>query len=1212
MRVTNRILRVALLSLACFVGGIAWAKGQDATNGASGPPPVTAEEVQVRLDALDPTDTTTAAAYKEALAQLDRAKAAKARTDDFTSQTNQAPAMLASIRQELSLPPAPVSLEIEADAPLIQYEQGEAKAEAQLQASRDQLAQLQSEASKRQERRTQIPASLAQSRQKLAELDDSLNALPPADAVDLTEADRARRMVLRATRQAVVAEIAALEAEQASYDARRELLPARTDRANRQVSINEQLVNTWRDRVAARRQQEAEKAARDAAKAAKEAAREHPVLQAFAAESKQIAETRASADGVPQKITNVKARLDGVNSQLSDLTKRYLRMRKRIETTGLNRATGLAFRREFESLPDTGALRRRLREAQRELEDAQYAAIERGDEREQASRIDDVVRDLLDQIAATGAKAPEFEFVARELANARKKLLEDLVSDSDTYSFELDQLVQSSDRLYKGATEYETFIGERILWVRSIASGRSHGDAERRTLEGNRPSFVTRAAKAVRWQLNPKAWSDAWSRTRDEAFSHPGQSAFGAAVLLLGFLLIWPARRGLGRLGELVGRYKTDRLRHTVEALVLTVLVSWPIPALIWAVGWLLARPTDQPEQALALGAGVRGAALLLFPLLFAYQFFRPLGIADAHFRWSQAAMKSLRRHLRWFVPAYSALIALVVAVDYRGEEDADATLGRLAFTAAMLALAAFLQRVLRPHGAVLGDYLKRVEDTWIDRLKYLWYPVFTGVPLALTLVGWLGYYYTSIHLESRFELSLVLILGLVLANGLLMRWLFVARRNVAVEDAKRRREQATPEQAAERPTPIDADKLNLPAISLQTQQLFRLAILLGSVVGLFAIWAGVLPALRMLDRLVVYPEFRIVEANDLEVIPELEPTTTGDAAADPGAATSQPASGQPAPAQASGGSATPAPGLVNPAASMVEQSAAESATSEEALPDTRVVTLADLGLAAILLIATFAAFRNLPGLIEIAVLQRLPLDAGSRYALSTVIRYLIAIVGIMAALGAVGISWSRVQWLAAALTFGLAFGLQEIFANFVSGLIILAERPIRIGDTVTVGGVSGSVTRVRMRATTITDWDRKELVIPNKTFITGEVINWTLSDPILRVTVPVGVSYDSDPRRVEAILLKIAAEHPIVLADPAPRAPFMRFGDSTLDFELRVYIPHIDHFLPVRHDLHLRIMEAFREAGIEIAFPQRDLHIRSAGPITELLSKHVDPAAAE
>jgi potassium efflux system protein len=213
---------------------------------------------------------------------------------------------------------------------------------------------------------------------------------------------------------------------------------------------------------------------------------------------------------------------------------------------------------------------------------------------------------------------------------------------------------------------------------------------------------------------------------------------------------------------------------------------------------------------------------------------------------------------------------------------------------------------------------------------------------------------------------------------------------------------------------------------------------------------------------------------------------------------------------------------------------------------------------------------------------------------MTSIARYTIMVVGVIVAFGAIGIGWSKVQWLVAAMTVGLGFGLQEIFANFVSGLILLFERPIRVGDTVTVGGVSGDVTRIRIRATTITDWDRKELVIPNKEFVTGQVINWSLSDTTLRIILPVGIAYGSNVELAEELLYKVAREHKRVLTEPEPRVLFMGFGDSSLNFELRVFIPSIDYFLQARHELNKAIDRAFREADVEIAFPQRDIHVRS------------------
>src|SRR5690606_34415174 len=218
-------------------------------------------------------------------------------------------------------------------------------------------------------------------------------------------------------------------------------------------------------------------------------------------------------------------------------------------------------------------------------------------------------------------------------------------------------------------------------------------------------------------------------------------------------------------------------------------------------------------------------------------------------------------------------------------------------------------------------------------------------------------------------------------------------------------------------------------------------------------------------------------------------------------------------------------------------------------------ISLADaLGALFIIVVALLLA-GNLPGLLEVSVLSRLQLAQGSAYAITMLLSYIIVGVGFVAMLGTLGVSWDKLQWLVAALSVGLGFGLQEIFANFVSGLIILFERPMRIGDTVTVGNLSGTVSRIRIRATTITDFDRKEIIVPNKTFVTSQLINWSLSDTVTRVTITIGVAYGSDLELVRRLLLQAAHENPRVLRDPAPLVVFLNFGASTLDHELRVHV---------------------------------------------------------
>jgi len=241
---------------------------------------------------------------------------------------------------------------------------------------------------------------------------------------------------------------------------------------------------------------------------------------------------------------------------------------------------------------------------------------------------------------------------------------------------------------------------------------------------------------------------------------------------------------------------------------------------------------------------------------------------------------------------------------------------------------------------------------------------------------------------------------------------------------------------------------------------------------------------------------------------------------------------------------------------------------------------------------------KNIPGLLDVVLLRRLPLDAGARFAVATISRYALVMAGVVCSFDMLGFGWSKLQWLVAAMSVGLGFGLQEIFANFVSGIIMLFERPIRINDIVTVGDIDGRVTRINMRATTITDFNRKELIVPNKEFITGRLVNWSLTDPIIRIMIPVGIAYGSDVDKAIRLLRQVAGQNEIVLDDPPPRAIFKEFGDNSLNLELYIHIPHRDLYLDVMHALHLAIDKAYREAGIEIPFPQRDVHLDASGPM--------------
>ena len=260
----------------------------------------------------------------------------------------------------------------------------------------------------------------------------------------------------------------------------------------------------------------------------------------------------------------------------------------------------------------------------------------------------------------------------------------------------------------------------------------------------------------------------------------------------------------------------------------------------------------------------------------------------------------------------------------------------------------------------------------------------------------------------------------------------------------------------------------------------------------------------------------------------------------------------------------------------------------------TESITLFNLLVALVIIAITYVLVRNISGILEVLVFSRVKLSQGTPYTITTLLTYVIVAIGGAWAFATLGMSWSKLQWLFAALSVGLGFGMQEIFANFVSGIILLFERPIRVGDTVTINDITGTVAKIRIRAITIIDPDRKEVIVPNKSFVTGQVTNWALSNTVTRLIVNVGVAYGSDLALVKRLLLQAANEQPGILKDPEPHALFLSFGASTLDHELRVYVGQLSERTNVTDALNRRINELFAENNIDIAFNQLDVFIKN------------------
>jgi small-conductance mechanosensitive channel len=258
-------------------------------------------------------------------------------------------------------------------------------------------------------------------------------------------------------------------------------------------------------------------------------------------------------------------------------------------------------------------------------------------------------------------------------------------------------------------------------------------------------------------------------------------------------------------------------------------------------------------------------------------------------------------------------------------------------------------------------------------------------------------------------------------------------------------------------------------------------------------------------------------------------------------------------------------------------------------------ITVSRVALALALVAAFYAASRLLGRLIRGRLAGRLRVEQRVLYAVLQILHWALVLLGLFLGLQVLGFDLTSLAVIAGFLGVGIGFGLQNVIANFLAGIILLFEQSLAVGDRVTVGGYDGDVERVSMRATQIRTRDNIAIIVPNSRFIDSEVINWSHGDPRIREHLAVGVAYGSDVERVRRVLLEAAKEHPAVLKEPAPEVWFGRFGESSLDFELLVWLPEPSGRRRIRSDLHYAIDRKFREAGIVIPFPQRDVHLRDA-----------------
>jgi potassium efflux system protein len=635
---------------------------------------------------------------------------------------------------------------------------------------------------------------------------------------------------------------------------------------------------------------------------------------------------------------------------------------------------------------------------------------------------------------------------------------------------------------------------------------------------------------------SPGRWIDVTTVFFHNALHSPLQIA---AILIL-LLFFWKRddlRKRLKLTAAKVGKPSEDSFALTAKAVVITLIMSLPWPLFTAVTGFELINSL----QASAASRAVGEPLLRLSPLLFFLRAFRllctPGGVAEAHFRWSGVGLKRLRKQMDELL--LTLLLPGFAMLVNRGFQDIalGGALSQVMFLIIAGGLMTFLHRLLRPHTGIAQSLRRRVREDPVLRWPWLWITAATVIPLGVAVMASAGFMYSAGTLLSRLIYTMWLMFGLAVMRELIVRWLLVIKRRLLLRQALQRREAARVARETGDGDTVATDEHGLIAED-DAMDIASLDSDTRKLVNVSLIIAAILGIAGIWS------------------------------------------------------SVLPALGIF---ADITLWHYVSTIGGQDVL---QAVTLIDLLVAVMAVIVTIVAAGNVPSLIEIILRQRPSITAGSRLASATLARYTIAVIGIGFTLSTIGINWGKLQWLVAALGVGIGFGLQEIVANFISGLIILMERPIRVGDMVTVGEISGTVSRVQIRATTIRTRDRQELLVPNKEFITGRVLNWSLSDEIVRIRANVGIAYGSDVENALRLIGEAANEHPDVLADPAPLVTFEEFGDNALILGLRCFVESLDVRLETGTSLHRAINQKFNDAGISIAFPQRDIHLDTTNPL--------------
>ena len=888
---------------------------------------------------------------------------------------------------------------------------------------------------------------------------------------------------------------------------------------NQVVTFEQQIVNHWQALLQSKKSMQAKNELAEITK--QKISLENPLYPLY----QQALNLQKQKNALLSNEEDTRARIAQVKNLFNQMKVDFTRDQQIIELQGSKEIVAQILHKRFESITNSEIKEKRITEVREQLNQAvleQLLVSEqiRNNQQKENNQLENILQQMDEQ------QKQQWQAMAEQLYLQLLNSLKDLQSTYPSYVSKLAELDSLYQKQKEQFTNYQTFLKNNLLWL---------PNANIDTL--------------FSWQVIGSNLGSLFSSTNLIAFYNDFKNAvsqqIGAVILWLMLIatLIAGRKKLIEQLKETskpLYSIKSDSMRYTIKALTLTFTIALISPLFLLGLHSLL----NSIEATSAMGQSIQpsllNAAILVLILGSLKHICRPDGLAERHFKWNPIVTYSLYRELRWAIPLTTIVVVLIGLNTDIVKPANEQILGRFGFILLMIVFAILIYRLWGPNRPLIKQAKKQVVQKSVEKASWLqlhlvWYSLLMLIPILLIFSTIYGYYYSSILIAERINLTLGLFLVAYISRELLLRYIYLSERkqhyqdrikhiNEVMKNAEKNEEKKT-DQLPEN----DEPEINYEKLGQQIKQTINLSYFLAFAFGAWFLWSDVLIALNLIgDSNLPLSKSALIDGVNQQV-----PLTLSD-------------------------------------------------------------LLQGLGLG----IITLLVAKNLPGILEYTVLKFLPISSATRYATSSLTQYLFAIIGLVVIFRALGIEWSNIQWLVAALSVGLGFGLQEIVANFISGIILLFEQPIRVGDIVTVNNTSGKVSKIRIRATTIVNWDRQELLIPNKDIITGELINWSLSDPINRLQVTVGVAYGSDIKKAMQLMQDAAEEHPSILNEPESSVIFNNFGDNSLEIILRGFVSEIENKLVVKSELNSIINEKFAEAGIEISFPQRDVHLDTSTPL--------------